>query len=262
MPLIAQDAPPKLKTDINILWLAIPAFCDFVGCTLMYIALTQCAASVYQMMRGIIVVITASMSILVNGRKQYAHHWFSLFTIVAGVALVGFLGLMYKTEGESLTSSTGIFLLLASQCFIGGQYITEEKILQGYYLDPFFLVGMEGFWGTVFSLICLPIYQKVGLEDTPQAFRYLRENPQLIIEACGIIMSIGAFNVCGIAVTKYASAAQRSTIDTARTLFIWVCSLILGWETFIWGQFGGFIILTIGTLIYNEIIVLPCKICN
>jgi len=41
------------------------------------------------MMRGIIVFITAGMSILFLGGKQYAHHWVSLSMIVAGVAIVG-----------------------------------------------------------------------------------------------------------------------------------------------------------------------------
>ena len=44
------------------------------------------------------------MSIVVNGRKQYIHHWFSLFTIVAGVALVGLVGMLYKKDGDQLTT--------------------------------------------------------------------------------------------------------------------------------------------------------------
>jgi hypothetical protein len=59
----------KLKTNINPLLLAIPATFDFCGSTLMFVALTQCAASVYQMMRGIIVVITAGMAMAFLGRK-------------------------------------------------------------------------------------------------------------------------------------------------------------------------------------------------
>ena len=37
----------KLKTNINPILLAIPASCDICGSTLMFVALTQCAASVY-----------------------------------------------------------------------------------------------------------------------------------------------------------------------------------------------------------------------
>lgn len=72
------------------------------------------------------------------------------------------------------------------------------------------------------------------------------------------IFVCACYNACGISVTKYASAAQRSTIDTGRTVTIWMVSLALGLESFIPLQIPGFLILTFGTLLYNEIIVLPC----
>merc|ERR1711990_1222552 len=52
------------------------------------VALTMCAASVYQMMRGVIVVITALMALIFLGKKQYAHNWISLLMIVLGVFIV------------------------------------------------------------------------------------------------------------------------------------------------------------------------------
>ena len=63
----------KLKTKINPILFAIPASCDVMGSTCMFIALTQCAPSVYQMCRGVIVVITAFFSVVFLKRKQYAH---------------------------------------------------------------------------------------------------------------------------------------------------------------------------------------------
>lgn len=59
----------QLKTNINVFWFAIPAAFDCTASSLMFIALTQCAASVYQMMRGAIVVITALFSVLFLKRK-------------------------------------------------------------------------------------------------------------------------------------------------------------------------------------------------
>lgn len=76
----------------------------------------------------------------------------------------------------------------------------------------------------------------------------------------GNIVSIACFNAAGVTVTKNASAAQRSTIDTCRTLLIWVISLLIGWEHFYWQELIGFILLVGGTLVYNEIIVLPCEL--
>ena len=75
-------------------------------------------------------------------------------------------------------------------------------------------------------------------------------------------MSIAFFNGFGVAVTKNASAAQRSTIDTARTVVIWIFFLscpIYGeyLEHFKVLQLIGFILVVIGTLVYNEIVIIP-----
>ena len=88
------------------------------------------------------------------------------------------------------------------------------------------------------------------------------DHPELIFQSIGIIVSIAAFNACGVSITKYASAAQRSTVDTCRTLIIWVVSMLLGWESFLALELVGFFMLVGGTLVYNEIIILPCEILN
>lgn len=91
-------------------------------------------------------------------------------------------------------------------------------------------------------------------------------NIWILVLTITTIFSIACFNSFGIAVTKYASAAQRSTIDTSRTVLIWIfCMIVPGTHPF-WGkihvtfkvlQLVGFILLVLGTLMYNEILVLP-----
>jgi len=231
------------------------------------------------MMRGFIVIVTAAMAMIFLGKKQYAHHFISMILITGGVTMVGAFNIIYsedkKDGGESKSTPTkplGIILLLIAQLFTGGQFITEEKLLSGYYLDPFYAVGLEGMFGCIVFAIILPIMQYVDcgtgdmwdqlctnghLEDTPKAFSDMGYNSNILIESIGIIISIACFNACGVAVTKYASAPQRSTVDTCRTLFIWVISMMLGFESFIWQELLGFFLLVLGTLIYNEIIVIP-----
>lgn len=200
------------------------------------------------MMRGAIVLITAFMSVVFLKRKQYFHHLVSLTLIVAGVALVGYSGIAASNsddsadsgkekKSENTTTIFGVLVLILAQCFTGGQFITEEKLFDGYYLDPLFVVGCEGFFGCVYFSILLPIFQnvectKVGIcgdagkiEDSLLAFNQLATYPALLWMSIGIICSISCFNATGVSITKYASAAQRSTIDTCRTLFIWVISL-------------------------------------
>jgi drug/metabolite transporter (DMT)-like permease len=52
----------------------------------------------------------------------------------------------------------GILLLIIAQLFSGGLYIVEEKLLGDYYLDPLKVVGLEGLWGLLMTIIILPIF--------------------------------------------------------------------------------------------------------
>jgi len=202
------------------------------------------------MMRGAIIVITALMSVIFLKRKQHFHHIVSIAVIVTGVALVGYCGIKASDDGDAGKSKTtffGVMVCIVSQLFAGGQFVVEEKLLDGYYLDPLFVVGCEGFFGLCYYCCLLPIFQQipcttVGLcgdagkvDDTTLAFHQLGEFPILLWMSFGIIVSIAAFNATGVSITKYASAAQRSTIDTSRTLLIWIVSIALGNEDWITG---------------------------
>lgn len=72
---------------------------------------------------------------------------------------------------------------------------------------------------------------------------------------------LSGFNFFGLSVTRTVSATSRSTIDTCRTLFIWLVSLALGWETFKWLQVVGFALLVYGTFLFNDIVRPPLKAC-
>jgi drug/metabolite transporter (DMT)-like permease len=75
----------------------------------------MCAASVYQMMRGIIVIIVAGMARVFLKKPQYFHNLISLGLIFAGVFIVGLSSVVFadKSGGEE-TSPLGIILLLIS----------------------------------------------------------------------------------------------------------------------------------------------------
>jgi hypothetical protein len=152
-------------------------------------------------------------------------------------------------------------------------FIIEEKLLADYYLDPLKIVGLEGVWGVLFYAILLPIFNVIPcdidnlcnngyLENTLVAFKDFGNNPILIVLSIGVCFSIAFFNALGVAVTKHASAAQRSTIDTSRTVLIWIFFMAIPiysiyLEHFKILQLFGFIFLVIGTLVYNEIVIIP-----
>lgn len=272
----AQARQVLQKTNINPMLLAIPASCDVCASTLTFVGLTMVPPSVYQMMRGFIVVVCAMFSIIFLKKRLYRHHWTAVACIVIGEAAIGFVSIQSgKKNGGEGSEFFGIMLLLISQLFQGTMFITEEYLFRDYYLEPFKAVGTEGMWGNAYYLVFLPIMQLIQcgsqidpkglghmcnygyLENSAFMFYQMGQNGVIIFLCFLTIFVCAGYNACGISVTKYASAAQRSTIDTGRTVSIWIVSLLLGLESFVAWQVPGFLILTFGTLLFNEIIVLP-----
>lgn len=262
----------QLKTNINPLILAIPASLDIVASTLMNIALTMVAASVYQMLRGCKIIFTAGMSIIFLKKKLYRHHWTSIAVIFTGLILVGLAVLLSTSSSGINTDALGVIILLVATLVSSGFYVVEEKLLGDYYLDPLKVVGLEGLWGCIMWVILLPIFQQIHcsndrlcpygrLEDSMRAFRDYAANSNLILISVFICFSMAFFNGFGVAVTKNASAAQRATIDTARTLLVWIFFMAVEVnhkrEEFHVLQLIGFILLSIGTLVFNEIVIVP-----
>ncbi len=105
----------------------------------MNIALTMVAASVYQMLRGMIIVITAGMSIIFLKRKLYRHHWSSMGFIFLGVLLVGISYAIAPKDPpkdtdapEQETGALGLIMLVVAQFFAASLLIVEEKLLGNY----------------------------------------------------------------------------------------------------------------------------------
>ncbi len=71
------------------------------------------------------------------------------------------------------------------------------------------------------------------------------------------IFDISFFNYFGITITKYATAGNRATVDLFRILCVWIASCLLGLEKFNAYLLPGFLLLSCGFVIYNEIIVIP-----
>ena len=178
------------------------------------------------MMRGTIVVITAFFSIIFLKRRLYRHHWLGLALIVLGDVIVGVASISSTSKsGEDAAEELfGIILLIAAQFFFATQFIVEEFFLDGYDLEPFFIVGTEGMWGLAYYLVFLPVMQLIQcgsqnptglqrlcnysyLENSAFLFYQMSLNHLIIMLALFTVVICTFFNAFGISVTKYASAA-------------------------------------------------------
>lgn len=298
----------KEMKGFAVLLLALPSTCDICGTTLMNVGLLFVAASIYQMTRGALVLFVGLFSVLFLRRRLYPYQWFALFTTVAGVGIVGLAGAIYKddkatpksldadssmakqalasagqsvqlvralvveqakTHGPNATRTIiGILLIAAAQIFTATQFVLEEHLLERYSLPPLEVVGWEGTFGLLFTVIGMIILHfligrtpegQYGYFDMVEGWREMTTIRSIGLTSLAIMISIGGFNFFGLSVTRSVSATSRSLVDTCRTLFIWIVSLALGWETFKWLQIVGFGLLVYGTFLFNDLVRPPLK---
>ncbi|BCS27388.1 putative nucleotide-sugar transporter [Aspergillus puulaauensis] len=295
-PFRVPDGRIKLQ-GLRTFLLAAPACCDIAGTTLMNVGLLFVAASIYQMTRGALVLFVGLFSVLFLHRKLYLYQWLALFIVVLGVALVGLAGALFgDKQGHDITQESvvaaaqsatleiravaqtpetvraviGVLLIAAAQIFTASQFVLEEWILENYAMEPLQVVGWEGVFGFTVTVIgSIILYLGVGRTeagrygyfDAKEGWHQVLTHRAVAVSSFMIMLSIGGFNFFGLSVTRTVSATSRSTIDTCRTLFIWLVSLGLGWETFKWLQVAGFALLVYGTFLFNDIVRPPLKAC-
>ncbi len=253
----------KAPRYTNPLLFAIPAMCDLGGTTLMNVGLFYTDASVYQMLRGILIVFNAILAIIFLKQKLYPHHWLGILLIVGGTAMVGVSSFIYKKEDSAHVARNpllGNALVIAAQVLAAIMMIVEEKILTTYPAQPLQVVGWEGFFGLSFcTLVLFGLYWVPGgdyhsMENSVYAFAQMAQDWRLLLAVLGSVFSIAFFNFFGISITQRISSTTRSAIDSCRTFFIWMVSLAIGWEEFHFLQLGGFIVVVTGTFLFNEVI--------
>jgi len=86
----------------------IPAACDMTGTSLMYVGLTMTSASIFQMLRGSVVIFTGILSVVFLKRKLQRFHWFSMFLVLIGVAVVGLATLIVGGDDSTTTVSQAV----------------------------------------------------------------------------------------------------------------------------------------------------------
>jgi len=162
-------------TGRTVLLLALPSCCDLAGTTLMNVGLLFVAASIYQMTRGALVLFVGLFSVWFLKRHLGAYKWFSLFVVVVGVAIVGLAGVITRddkaTPGhqsldgmaagsdgaaaatQAVMTIIGVLLIAGAQIFTATQFVLEERIMEKYAMEPIKVVGWEGIFGFLFTLI-------------------------------------------------------------------------------------------------------------
>jgi drug/metabolite transporter (DMT)-like permease len=255
--LLEEDTIVRHPSILENFLFIFPTLCDLTSSTLMNIGLLFISASVYQMLRGSMVLFTGIFSMVFLRRKV---KWTGLLIVFFGIFIVGTSSVLEKSGKVSFV---GIVFVMLAQIFSALQYVIEERIMTSYKFPALLAVGLEGLFGTVIISIGLPILLTKNIDsqfmNIKDGFYQIISHPEIYWSAIAIIFSISLFNWFGLLITKKISSTSRATVDIMRTVFIWLVSLYLEWEAFQILQVVGFIIMIYGIFVFNNLISIKIK---
>lgn len=234
----------------------MPALCDMCATAMMNIGLLWIAASVWQMLRGSMVIFSALFSKFFLKRRLHASHWIGVATVAFALVIVAFAALNTTgQEGQSSSYSSdssfaslsskkeeeeqvstaqaalGCALVVIAQIIQASQIVIEEFLLNEVSLHAVLIVGLEGMWGTISCsiLLCFTkfIPTKYGGEDTLETLYMLAHNPKILGTGLVYAACILCYNLFGMFVTKYTSAVLRTILEGLRTACIWIANLFI-----------------------------------
>lgn len=249
--------------------LILPTFLDLLGTSFGGIGLVYCAPSIWQMLRGSIIIFTGLLSWIFLKRKLKPFRWFAICFTIIGLVAVGCSSYLdaadhqavaslswSESESESLLSSShgfdepestglvilGICFILLGQLVAACQMVVEEKLLKKHNLSAMHIVGMEGSFGFLAMLfIVLPLLFFIpGEQDSPLKYKVYENSIDAILQMYynwrialyGLLycLSIAFYNFFGLSVTKHLTCVHRTLIDACRTIFVWAFELCIGGE--------------------------------
>lgn len=131
----------------NRLLLAMPASLDMCGTSTIYAGLVLTYASVFQMLRGSVVIFTGLASVIFLKRKLLGFHWLGMVLVLVGTAIVGISSIGGDTNASAPNPAVGNILVVAAQVIVAIQMCLEEYLITGYKIPALQVVGWEGCWG-------------------------------------------------------------------------------------------------------------------
>ncbi|EER16320.1 conserved hypothetical protein [Perkinsus marinus ATCC 50983] len=278
-PLLTHHQHPETSFKKASWLIAFPAALDLIATVFCFLGLLYNSASVYQMLRGSMIIFSAIFSVMFLKRQLRLYHWFGVLICVAAVIVVGVAGMKSTTTISSPTDTGlrafGMAMIILGQIVQALQVVVEERLLRHHTIAPFLITGMEGIWGTLLMLIiAFPIIYLIPGNDAGSA-----ENPidtmVMIDNSTSLqwlillyIFSVFTYNMSGMLVTFALSAVHRTMLEASRTAVIWIVDLIIHaiapesvfgevWTMWSWLQLFGFGLLIFGQAVYSDIIRIP-----
>jgi len=154
-PLLSINTTTDEKKESNPLIVMLPCVFDLVASTMMTFGLIYISVSVFQMLRGSMIIFSAVFSRIFFKRKVPWYQMTAIALCVVALALVSIAGMQIPQANMAVTAGQyflGILLVILSQIIQAGQIVTEEHFLRNLNMPPLRVVGYEGLWGLLLTI--------------------------------------------------------------------------------------------------------------
>ena len=283
LPMFYLSQPKRVPCLKTWLIVSIPSVCDLVGSSMQQVGLIFTPVSIYQMLKGSILLFSAALSVWFLNKRMYRHNWVGVGLCVVALTLVGISSVM-TIDAQPIVVSYweslfGIGIVVLGQIVCASQYVLEEFLLKPPNdVSALAMVGMEGLWGTVLmGAVVLPLFQyMIPGSDVGGVYENTADTATMISHSASLqtllmisFVSVLVYNICGVMVTQQASAVHHTFLDATRTVFVWAASVAVYYypgadksfgEPLTWWsllQLVGFALLLLGECVYDGLVELP-----
>lgn len=274
--LLQQSFRPAFDREVltprMMFLLIIPCLCDLLCTLLLLMAQLYITASMWQMLRGTVIIITALLKRTVLNHKLRLHMWIGVLIITVAMVLVACTSLFGQADPSATAKDPriGVLLVMLGCLAQGVQYVFEEKVMAQDSVPPLVVIGFEGIWGALLSLVVvyplayiLPGNDQGSLENPFDSIAMIYNSSTLQFLLLAFIVTVTVYNCMAVYVTRYLSSIWHAILDNFRPITIWGADLALfyylmpgsgfgeEWTSGSWLQLGGLMVLFFGTAVYN-----------
>ncbi len=266
------------KTKMEIHLISIPAIFEFFSAAVGNLSYVNLSASISTMFDGGNTIGVFLLSIFFLKNKHNKYNFIGVGLLLLGLFFISLSAIKDDSKETDLFETiVGIICCLLCNVFSSFHSIAEEYLLKTRFCHPIKLIGFEGLFGIIFTFFFILVFDQVRcpksiesicirddknglfLDNLDMAYRQIKEKKIIFVIIFIQFLVYVLYNYSYIIITDVADAATNVVLYNLNAVFIWIFFLLPidkeNQEKIDILQIIGFIVLTIGVFIYNEILV-------
>lgn len=249
------------------LYILFPALLDATCVSILMMGALYIPMSLTMTLKGVRIVYSTFLVMVIFKRKQYSWNILGVGVAMVGVSLAALSAILNSPQLQS-DCLIGVGLVLLSEFIKALMVVVEEYLMKKQHCDPFFMIGLQGCWGTVILIAGLLLSWLVvpgkdegsSLESIPSTLAMIADSPAVIGIISALPVLIAAHFMCSVMVTKLLSSVHNAMASVLMTALVWLIELVVNainpklgnkWGPYSVLQLVGFGLVTLALCIYD-----------